>query len=245
MNALVVKNISKKFNNITALSNVSFNVKKGETALIVGKSGSGKSSLLRLIANLEKADDGSIRLFSKDILSNGIYQKRKILRSIYEQLGFIFQDFCLFDNLNVYDNIKLAPRLKKKMSKDLIDKKADDLLKIVNLEDKGNSYPSELSGGEKQRIAIARALAMDPEIILFDEPTSALDIISINELISTINILKKKKITMLIVTHDIDFAKSVADRIIFMEKGEIIFDDVISACYNITDKRIRSFLKLE
>ena len=220
MEVVSIKNLYKQFDKKVAIDDVCFNITEGEVVSIIGPSGSGKSTLLRIIASLEKADKGEISLLNEKIMKDDKYVKLKN-RDVYSKIGYIFQDFNLFDNLNVIDNIELAPKLRKM---DNIKKKTLELLELVKLSDKINNYPNTLSGGEKQRIAIARALALNPSFILFDEPTSALDVESILNLVYTINELKKKNITMLIVTHDLAFAKKVSSRMIFMENARLVDD---------------------
>lgn len=229
MNVLEIKSLYKKFDKDFVLDDVNITIQEGEAVSIIGPSGSGKSTLLRIISSLEKASKGNIKLFGKDIMKDNKYIKYK--ENVFKEVGFIFQDFNLFDNLNVKDNIELAPKL---MKMDNIENKTIELLKLVNLSDKIKNYPNQLSGGEKQRIAIARALALNPKFILFDEPTSALDVENIRDLVYTINELKNKGITLLIVTHDLNFASSVSSRLVFMEKAKIIEDS----------ERIDKFMKM-
>jgi len=240
MEVLKLDNISKNFKNTIAVSNVNFTLNENEVVSIIGPSGSGKSTLLRLICNLEQTKQGSIKILDKLVLKNGNYLKNN--KDGYQYLGMIFQDFNLFDNLNVSDNIKLAPKLINKLSKDELTVLTTKLLKQVKLEDKIDDYPSNLSGGQKQRIAIARALAINPKIILIDEPTSALDVESVEDLISIINNLKKENITMLIVTHDVAFAKRVSTRLMFMDKSEISYDIKIEDLNTIKEERILKFI---
>ena len=199
---------------------------------IIGPSGAGKSTLLRIIGGLEKASSGDIKIFDNDVCKNGIYKKNKYLKDVYKDISYIFQDFNLFDNMTVRNNIALAPKFRKN---DNIDDIVESLLKKMNLSDKIDKYPNTLSGGEKQRIAIARALAISPKLILFDEPTSALDVESIENLVYTINEMKKDNITMIIVTHDLNFASRVASRMIFMENTKILDED---------NSRVKSFLNI-
>lgn len=217
-----LNNVSKKYRTTKAVEDVSFQIAAQEVVAIIGPSGSGKSTLLRLIAGLEQADQGTISLFDVDITK----AKRDEKRITLQKLGFIFQDFALFDHLNVNDNLALAPRHVYKKKKADINAKISDLLSQVGLLDKIDAYPSELSGGQKQRIAIARALATNPKMILFDEPTSALDHDAIEQLGKIIRDLNKQGVTILVVTHDLVFAKSIATRLLFMEKSRIINDEV-------------------
>ena len=245
MEVLKIKNLYKQYNTKNALENISFTINDGDIASIIGPSGAGKSTLLKTIFNLEKASSGDIIVFDEYILKDGVYSKKKVLKKIFPQMGFIFQDFNLFDNLNVYDNIALCMKIVQKRKKEDINKTILELLSIVNLKDKAASYPSMLSGGERQRVAIARALALNPKILLLDEPTSALDNENINELIKILKNLKEQKnMTMLIVTHDLSFSKIISNRIIMLDKGNLILDNSLEMLDNIEDERIKKFLEM-
>lgn len=245
MEILKINNLYKQYHEKKALENISFSINEKDIVSIVGPSGAGKSTLLKCIFNLEQASKGDIIVLNEYILKNGIYSKNKILKKIFPKMGFIFQDFNLFDNLNVYDNIALCMKIVQKRKKEDIDKTIKELLAIVNLTDKEKSYPSMLSGGERQRVAVARALALDPKILLLDEPTSALDNENINELIKILKDLKEKKnMTMLIVTHDLSFAKKISNRLIMLDKGNLILDNSIEMLDNIEDERIKKFLEM-
>lgn len=224
MKIIEINDVNKKFNDVIAVSHLNLCINDNELVTIIGPSGSGKSTLLRLISNLESIDSGSIKIFENYLVNDGIYGNKELLKKIESNIGYIFQDFNLFDNLNVKQNIELAPKVILKKNKNELDKISADLLKIVKLEDKLLAYPNQLSGGQKQRVAIARALAMNPKIILLDEPTSALDVEAIDDLVSTLNDLKNTGILMLVVTHDISFAKRIATRLVFMENATISFD---------------------
>ena len=237
MTLLETKNLSKTFGTLKAVSNVSFKV-EDEIVSIIGPSGSGKSTLLRLLSNLETPDEGQIYLFGQEVTA--LNSKDKL--TAYKQLQFIFQDFALFDHLSVYDNITLAPiKVFKKDKKQVMDE-ALSVLKDLGLSDKINSYPSTLSGGQKQRVAIARAIMANPKIMLFDEPTSALDMESIDDLKKIILDLKQKGIGILVVTHDVSFARSISERLLFMENSSIIYNVSLD---NITDHqgRLDKYLK--
>lgn len=238
---LEINNLVTKFNALTALNNCSLKVYENEVVSIIGPSGSGKSTLLRTIFKLEKAENGSIVIDGDNILKDGVYVKN--VNKIFSKLGMIFQDFNLFDNLNVYDNIGLALKIVEKKDKEYIDKKIKELLRTLKIEEKIKSYPATLSGGERQRVAIARALAMNPKILLLDEPTSSLDKETIGSLIDAISILKENQMTLLIVTHDLEFASKISDRIVFMEKGQIIIDEKTNLLYNIDNERLENFIK--
>lgn len=227
MNVLEVKNLSKKFENIEVIKDVSFSVKEGETLVILGPSGSGKSTLLRCINNLEKIDSGNIIINEKEMIkeyknNKPVYNDREILNKINLDTGMVFQDFNLFPHLSVKENITISLINVLKMSKDDANKKADEVLEKMDLKEKANSYPCDLSGGQKQRVSIARVLAINPKIICMDEPTSALDPELVGEVLKTIKQLSKEKRSMIIVTHEIKFAEEVADRVIFMDGGVIV-----------------------
>jgi polar amino acid transport system ATP-binding protein len=211
-----VTGLSKKFGELVVFENIKAQINKGECIAVIGPSGTGKSVFFRTIAMLEKPDRGSIYIKGTDITKKGTD-----LNKIREKMGMVYQGFHLFSHLNVIDNITLAPRLVKKQSRDAAEQKAMELLSIVGLTDKAQSYPHQLSGGQQQRIAIARCLAMEPEIMLFDEPTSALDPAMTGEVLAIIRKLTKMGLTMLIVTHEMSFAKDIADRVFYMDEGNI------------------------
>lgn len=212
-----IVNLKKKFNNQTILNGINFTINDGEKIAIIGPSGCGKSTFLRCINCLEDPDDGNIIFDGVDI-ANPIVNINKVR----EKMGMVFQQFNLFNNKTVLENITLAPlMLKKEKTKEQIINQAYDLLEVINLKDKANVYPSTLSGGQKQRIAIIRALAMEPSVLLFDEPTSALDPEMVKEVLDLMKNIAKQNITMVIVTHEMNFAKEVADKIIFMNEGNI------------------------
>lgn len=208
--------ISKQFGDLIVLKNVSAQINKGECIAIIGPSGGGKSVFLRTIALLEKPDHGSVIINGIDITKDNVD-----INKVREKMGMVYQGFHLFSHLNVLDNITLAPRIVKKQPKMTTEKKAMELLAMVGLTDKARSYPHELSGGQQQRIAIARCLAMEPDILLFDEPTSALDPTMTCEVLSIIRKLTKMGFTMLIVTHEMKFARDVADRVFYIDEGGI------------------------
>lgn len=215
-----IKNLNKSFGDIRVLKGIDLEMDKGEIMAIVGPSGSGKSTLLRCINLLEIPTEGEI-IFE----GTNIADKKVNIDEIRQKIGMVFQNFNLFPHKTVLENITLAPILLKKMSKVEADKKAEYLLDRVGLLDKKDAYPAQLSGGQKQRIAIARALAMEPDMMLFDEPTSALDPEMVKEVLDVIKELAKEGMTMAIVTHEMGFAKEVADRLLFVDGGKIIEDD--------------------
>ena len=206
-----VNNLKKKYGNLEVLKDISINIKEGEVLCIIGPSGSGKSTFLRCLNALEEINEGEV-----SILGENIFDKKTNINKVREHIGMVFQNFNLFPHLTVLDNITMAPKLLKKKDKREAEKKACELLKKVGLEDKKNQYPNSLSGGQKQRVAIARALAMEPKILLFDEPTSALDPEMVGEVLNVMKDLAKEGMTMVIVTHEMGFAKEVSDRVIFM-----------------------------
>ena len=233
-----IENLSKNFGNLKVLKNISTTINKGEIISIIGPSGSGKSTFLRCINKLEEPTEGHIYIDSMDLMD-----KKTDINKIRERVGMVFQHFNLFPNMTVLENLTLSPIMVKKESKDEAEKYALYLLEKVGLLDKAKSYPTQLSGGQKQRIAIARALAMKPEVILFDEPTSALDPEMIKEVLDVMRDLAKDGMTMLIVTHEMGFARNVGNRILFMDNGEIIEDCSPKDFFeNPSNERIKDFL---
>ncbi len=214
---LRVEDLHKRYGKEEVLKGVSFSLDKGETKVIIGPSGTGKSTLLRCINRLTEPDRGRIWLEDVEITSPKVNINR-----VRAQIGFVFQDFNLFTHLTALDNVRLGLIRVKGMSKKAATTRAMQELARVGLADKANAYPAELSGGQQQRVSIARALAMDPKLILFDEPTSALDPELIGEVLAVMEDLAQSGMTMLVVTHEMGFARSVADEIIFMEKGVIV-----------------------
>ena len=215
-----IRNLHKKFGKLEVLKGIDVDVKKGEIIAIIGPSGSGKSTFLRCINRLEEPSEGDIVINGKNIMD-----KDTDINFMRQELGMVFQHFNLFPHKTVMNNITLAPMKVKKISKENAEKKAIELLKKVGLVDKKDVYPNKLSGGQKQRIAIARALAMEPDIMLFDEPTSALDPEMIKEVLDVMVELAREGMTMLIVTHEMGFAKNVSSRILFMNDVKIIEDE--------------------
>jgi len=233
-----ITNLYKNFGDLEVLKNISTEIKKGEIISIIGPSGSGKSTFLRCINKLEEPSSGHIYIDGMDLMD-----KNTDINKVRERVGMVFQHFNLFPNMTVLDNLTLSPIMVKKESKEEAEKYALSLLEKVGLSDKANSYPTQLSGGQNQRIAIARALAMKPEVILFDEPTSALDPEMIKEVLDVMRDLAKEGMTMLIVTHEMGFARNVGNRILFMDKGEIIEDCSPKEFFeNPTNERIKDFL---
>ena len=215
---LRIKNIHKAFGTKAVLQGISFDVYKGETKVIIGPSGTGKSTLLRCINQLTIPDQGSIWLRGQEVTHHNV----KEINQFRQKIGMVFQDFNLFDHLNAIRNVEIALIKVKGMNKKNAREKAMVELKKVGLEKQALLYPAELSGGQKQRVSIARALAMDPEVMLFDEPTSALDPELIGEVLGVMQALAQNGMTMLVVTHEMGFARSVADEIIFFEEGQVL-----------------------
>lgn len=233
-----VENLHKNFGELEVLKGINIEVSKGEVIAIIGPSGSGKSTFLRCINRLEEPSSGAIYIDNQNIMD-----KKTDINKVRQKLGMVFQHFNLFPHKNVLENITLAPTKLKKLPKETAEKKAMELLGRVGLIDKKDFYPSKLSGGQKQRIAIARALAMEPEIMLFDEPTSALDPEMIKEVLDVMVDLAKEGMTMMIVTHEMRFARNVASRILFMSEGEIIEDSTPNMLFdNPKNKRVQEFL---
>ncbi len=212
-----VKNLKKNFGSLEVLKDISLEVAEGEVVVLIGPSGSGKSTLLRCLNQLEKATSGQIVIDGFDVTD-----KHTDINKVRENIGMVFQHFNLFNHLNVLRNMTLAPVHLKTLSKEDANNKAMQLLERVGLSDKAGAYPSQLSGGQQQRVAIARALEMNPDIMLFDEPTSALDPEMVGEVLAVMKELARDGMTMIVVTHEIGFAREVASRVIFMEGGYII-----------------------
>ena len=224
-----VKNLKKHFNHgaIKALDDVSVDIQKGDVMVVIGPSGSGKSTLLRSLNLTEEPTDGSIFFDGVDITSKKVpNEKGRMVKLNIDQhrqkMGMVFQHFNLFPHMTILDNMILAPVKVKKMPKDQAKEKALALLKRVGLEDRADAYPIQLSGGQKQRVAIVRALMMEPEVMLFDEPTSALDPEMVGEVLEVMKELAKSGMTMVVVTHEMGFAKEVASRVMFMDEGKIL-----------------------
>ena len=211
-----VENLHKDFGGLQVLKGIDFQVRKGEVVSIIGPSGGGKSTFLRCLNLLEEPTRGKIWFAGEEITAPGVDVNRH-----RQKMGMVFQHFNVFNNLNVLDNITLAPKLEKKVPKDEAEKRAMELLKTVGLEDKRRQFPRKLSGGQKQRLAIVRALAMDPDVILFDEPTSALDPEMVKGVLNVIKDLAKSGMTRVIVTHEMAFAREVSDRVVFIDGGVI------------------------
>ena len=212
-----VKNLHKKFGKLNVLNGIDAHISPGEVVVVIGPSGSGKSTFLRCLNLLEDVTEGEI--YVDDQMINA---PKVNINEVRQKMGMVFQQFNLFPHLTIMENITLAPVLLKKMTKEQAEKRGLELLRRVNLEEKAAAYPAQLSGGQKQRVAIARALAMNPEIMLFDEPTSALDPEMVGEVLDVMKDLAKSGMTMVIVTHEMGFAREVASRVLFVDQGIIM-----------------------
>ena len=224
---LTVEHLVKGYGENTVLDDISFSVRPGEVVVVVGPSGCGKSTLLRCINALEPTQSGRVRLGNETVAYGG-----KGLASLRQRIGMVFQSYELFPHLTVLDNVMLAPLKVAKRPKDEVQKEAEALLDRVNLLNKARSYPRELSGGQKQRVAIVRALAMHPEILLFDEVTAALDPEMVREVLDVMLDLAKQGRTMIIVTHEMQFARAIADRVIFLDGGKIVEESTPEAFFD-------------
>ncbi|MGJ8454673.1 amino acid ABC transporter ATP-binding protein [Pseudothermotoga sp. U03pept] len=234
---LKIEDLHKSYGDNAVLKGVSLQLKRGETKVIIGPSGTGKSTLLGCVNRLVEPDGGNVYLESELITAHNIHRMR-------QKIGYVFQDFNLFNHLTALDNVRIGLVKVQKLSKDEATQIAMEQLKRVGLVEKANLYPSQLSGGQKQRVAIARALAMRPKLMLFDEPTSALDPELIGEVLSVMIELAKSGMTMLVVTHELGFARTVADEIIFMENGVIVEQGPPSKIFTNPEKeRTRQFLR--
>lgn len=233
-----VRNLQKSFGDNHVLNGIDVDIRKGECVCVIGPSGSGKSTFLRCLNLLEKPEEGEIYINGQDIMDPKLNVDK-----YRENLGMVFQHFNLFPNMTVKQNITLAPVRLKKWIKEEADTKAIELLRRVGLERKADTYPNKLSGGQKQRVAIARALAMNPEVMLFDEPTSALDPEMVGEVLDVMKSLVKEGMTMVVVTHEMGFAKNVSDRVIFMDQGVIVEDESPRELFeNPKHERTKNFL---
>jgi polar amino acid transport system ATP-binding protein len=238
MDRVKIESATKLFGTVQALKNASLSVSAGEVVLIIGPSGSGKSTLLRSVNRLEELDSGRIWIDSDEVTSPATD-----IRLVREEVGMVFQNFNLFPHLRVLENITLAPIQVKKQAKAEAEERALSLLARVGLEDKAEAWPAQLSGGQKQRVAIARALAMDPKVMLFDEPTSALDPEMVKEVLDVMLDLAKDGMTMLVVSHEMGFARAAADRVVFMDNGEVIETGPPTNLFdNPEEERTRKFL---
>ena len=235
---IVVKELTKNFGDLEVLKGVSQHITKGERVVLIGPSGSGKSTFLRCLNLLETPTSGEI-IFE----GQSITDEKCDINKIRQKMGMVFQHFNLFPNMTILKNITLAPVRTGLMNQEQAEKEARELLKRVGLEDKADSYPAQLSGGQKQRIAIVRALCMKPEVMLFDEPTSALDPEMVGEVLDVMKELAKSGMTMVCVTHEMGFAREVADRVLFMDEGKIVEEGTPQEIFsNPQEQRTKDFL---
>jgi len=245
---LTAENIYKKYGNLEVLRGVSLTVNKGDVVALIGQSGSGKSTFLRCLNQLERVDSGTIRMDDLTLCEtqNGKlrYAKENVQRAITLKMGMVFQSFNLFPHMSVLQNLIDAPMHVLKMKKDEAVAQARKMLSKVGLADRENQYPYQLSGGQAQRVAIARALCMNPEILCFDEPTSALDPLLTKEVLAVMKELAAERMTMVVVTHEMDFARDVADRVVFMENGIVVEDNPPETLFVSQNPRTRRFLGL-
>jgi len=236
-----VKNLKKQYGDNVILKNINLYIDKGEVVSLIGPSGSGKSTILRCITDLESITSGEILIEGNNLTDKNV--DKKIKKEMLLKTGMVFQTFNLFPHMSVRNNIVRTLKLVKNMNTEKAESLAKEMLSLVGLSDKINNYPNELSGGQKQRVAIARALALKPDIMLFDEPTSALDPELVKEVLDIIRKLKSQKITMLIVSHEMNFVCEISDRVIIMEKGEILETGTPKQIFeNPSSQRVREFL---
>ena len=237
-----VKKLKKQYGDNIILKNINLHINKGEVVSLIGPSGSGKSTILRCIVDLESITSGEILIEGNNLTDKNV--DKKIKKEMLLKTGMVFQTFNLFPHMSVRNNIVRTLKLVKKMDTEKAENIAKEMLNLVGLSDKINNYPNELSGGQKQRVAIARALALHPDIMLFDEPTSALDPELVKEVLDIIRKLKSQKITMLIVSHEMNFVREISDRVIVMEKGEILETGTAQQIFeNPVSLRVREFIE--
>lgn len=222
MAIIEVANLVKSYGELDVLKGITFNVNKNDVVAVIGPSGSGKSTMLRSLIHLEEINGGTISISGNYYVKDGVYSKPQEVKQITSKMGMVFQHFNLFPHLTVKENLEIAPKLVKKEQPKEIEHRCMELLAKVGLSDRASAYPDKLSGGQKQRVAIARALMMNPEILLFDEPTSALDPELTGEVLQVMKNLAEEHMTMIVVTHEMGFAKEVANRVMFMDNGEIV-----------------------
>lgn len=243
MAIIEVSKLKKSFGEIDVLKGITFDINKNDVVAVIGPSGSGKSTMLRSLVYLEEINDGSIFISGNQLVRDGVYSKPKVIKNITSKMGMVFQHFNLFPHLTVKENLEIAPKMLKNDPSGVIHRRSADLLEKVGLSDRATAYPATLSGGQKQRVAIARALMMNPEILLFDEPTSSLDPELTGEVLQVIKHLAEEHMTMIVVTHEMEFAKEVANRAIFMDNGEIIeFGHPADLFTNPQHNRTKTFL---
>ncbi len=237
-----VKKLKKQYGDNIILKNINLHINKGEVVSLIGPSGSGKSTILRCIVDLESITSGEILIEGNNLTDKNV--DKKIKKEMLLKTGMVFQTFNLFPHMSVRNNIVRTLKLVKNMNTEKAESLAKEMLSLVGLSDKINNYPNELSGGQKQRVAIARALALHPDIMLFDEPTSALDPELVKEVLDIIRKLKSQKITMLIVSHEMNFVREISDRVIVIEKGEILETGTAQQIFeNPVSRRVREFIE--
>lgn len=241
--SIKIRNINKSFGNLNILKDISLDINKGEVLSIIGPSGSGKSTLLRCLIDLEEIDSGILEVFGDPLVCNNRNPIKRERLKILKKMGMVFQSFNLFPHKTAIENVIEPLIVVDKIKKEVAVKKAMELLTMVGLEDKVNNYPQTLSGGQQQRVAIARVLARNPKILIFDEPTSALDPEMVKEVLLVIKSLKNTGITMIIVSHEMEFVKQVSDRVVFMDCGTILSCDTPDKIFNSNkNERINKFL---
>ncbi|WP_026038487.1 amino acid ABC transporter ATP-binding protein [Clostridium arbusti] len=240
MNMIEIKGLSKSFGKLKVFENLDMNIKKGEVLVIIGASGSGKSTFLRCLNHLEVPENGTVSIEGEAL---NVKDKKK-MRKVIEKMGMVFQGFNLFPHMTVLQNVIEAPITVKGENRTVVLERAKKLIEKVGLSDKLSVYPSKLSGGQKQRVAIARALCMQPDIMLFDEPTSALDPELVGEVLNVMKDLAKEGMTMIVVTHEMGFAREVADRVVFMDGGKILEEGTPEQVFkNPKEARTKAFLE--
>lgn len=222
MAIIEISGLKKSYGQLEVLKQITFDVNKNDVVAVIGPSGSGKSTMLRSLVHLEEIDGGSVCVAGDYLVKDGVYAKPQDLKRITGKMGMVFQHFNLFPHLTVKENLELAPKMVKKESSLVVGKRSAAIMEKIGLTNRADAYPANLSGGQKQRVAIARALMMDPDILLFDEPTSALDPELTEEVLQVMKDLAEEHMTMIVVTHEMEFAKDVANRAVFMDNGEIV-----------------------
>ncbi|MEA1855467.1 amino acid ABC transporter ATP-binding protein [Cytobacillus sp. OWB-43] len=244
MTVISVVDLKKSFGKTEVLKGINLNIKKNEVVSIIGPSGSGKSTLLRSMIKLEEINSGSIMIDGEALVENGKYAKPQNVKNMIAKMGMVFQHFNLFPHLTVRENLEIAPKMAKMGTKAEIRQRSETLLAKVGLSEWMDAFPGNLSGGQKQRVAIARALMMEPEILLFDEPTSALDPELTVEVLQVMKDLAKEKMTMIVVTHEMGFAKEVSTKTIFMDQGEVVEEGKPDQLFTSPQhERTKAFLK--
>ena len=244
MALIEVRDLKKSFGSLEVLKRITFEIEKNDVIAVIGPSGSGKSTMLRSLIHLEQINGGSIAVAGDYFVKDGVYASQKEIKNVTAKMGMVFQHFNLFPHLTVQQNLEISPNLLKTESAAGIKDRCKDLLKKIGLADKAHVYPANLSGGQKQRVAIARALMMNPQILLFDEPTSALDPELTGEVLKVMKDLAEEHMTMIVVTHEMGFAKEVANKVMFMDGGEVVEEGSPAELFeNPQHERTKSFLQ--